>query len=162
QTVEARKGHPRQSFGSAPSIGCHRDWQLAVKRRRRESNPLETALQAGGVAPCAPRQENFFFFFFFFVFWILKSKKETQKTKTKSRKPKMSMPSPGVDPGLRPSQSRVHPPHSEDKIRNPKSKIQNAYSPPRNRTSSCSFEGCRASGTLAGHIVSRPGLEPGP
>src|SRR5438552_81530 len=52
---------------------------------------------------------------------------------------------PGVEPGLQPSQSRVPPPHSED--------VLEFSTPPRNWTSSCSFEGCRASGTLAGHFT---------
>jgi hypothetical protein len=41
--------------------------------------------------------------------------------------------SSGVEPDPRPSQRRMHPPHPED-----------ISAPPRNRTSSCSFEDCRA------------------
>ncbi len=62
---------------------------------------------------------------------------------------------PGVEPGLRPSQSRVHPPHSKDIF----------ITPPRNRTSPDCIENSHASSTLAGHLfsrVSRPGFEPGP
>lgn len=58
-----------------------------LKRRRRESNPLTTALQAVAV-PSGSSVE------------ILRLAS-----------------SPGIEPGLRPSHGRVPPPHSEDKLR---------------------------------------------
>lgn len=76
------------------------------------------------------------------------------------------VPPPGVEPGLRPSQSRVPPPHSEDCLESllprpsePRPWLRRTCSPPRNRTSSCSFEGCRASVTLAGHFTQYLDLE---
>jgi hypothetical protein len=95
--------------------------------------------------------------------------------------------SPGIEPGLRPSRGRVRcPPHPEDhvdvgRISNPSCHVS---TPPRNRTSSCSFERCHAFRHTRGRLrhsaaafengctwpwrivsprsASRPGLEPGP
>lgn len=71
-----------------------------------------------------------------------------------------AMPSPGIEPGLRPSQSRVRIQHT------PRTCI---YLPPGSRTRPNGFEGRRASTTPAGipcvpllASVSPPGVEPGP
>jgi hypothetical protein len=55
----------------------------------------------------------------------------------------------------------VHPPHSEDiSIERPTEESDLGTAA---KSGGRSFEGCRASGTLAGHVsqISRPGLEPG-
>jgi hypothetical protein len=66
----------------------------------------------------------------------------------------LSVSSPGVEPGLRPSHGRVLIPHTPRTYR--------FSAPPRNRTSSGSFEDCHAHPAHPqGVQVSRPGLEPG-
>jgi hypothetical protein len=113
----------------------------------------------------------------------------------------LKMSSPGVEPGLRPSQSRVRIRHTPrtgvrrivpaaassltiSQIANRSdTDVDSSSAPPRSRTSSDSFEDCRASITPTGLVscattsrglevakftprpasrVSRPGLEPGP
>ena len=65
--------------------------------------------------------------------------------------PRRAMSSPGIEPGLRPSQSRVRVRHTPrtfvdtDRLPSP---------PPGNRTRSCGFEGRRASATPAGKVTS--------
>ena len=64
------------------------------------------------------------------------------------------MSSPGIEPGLRPSQGRVRIRHT------PRTFRANSVTPPRNRTSSCSFEGCRAiRHTRRATIMQYPDLE---
>ena len=47
QAVEVSGGHSQREIGSDGTFtSCSPNWQLAVNRRRWESNPLETALQA--------------------------------------------------------------------------------------------------------------------
>ena len=61
--------------------------------------------------------------------------------------PRRAMSSPGIEPGLRPSQSRVRVRHT------PRTSIETrplASPPPGNRTRPCGFEGRRASATPAG------------
>ena len=61
--------------------------------------------------------------------------------------------SPGIEPGLRPSQGRVRIRHT------PRTSCFRHSTPPRNRTSSGSFEDCRASSTLAGQQSKCPDLD---
>ena len=64
--------------------------------------------------------------------------------------PRRAMSSPGIEPGLRPSQSRVRVRHT------PRTSIETrplASPPPGNRTRPCGFEGRRASATPAGKLL---------
>jgi hypothetical protein len=92
------------------------------KRRRWESNPLETALQAAAF-PSGSDVDGF----------VTRQK----------------MSSPGFEPGPRPSQSRVRSTTLRGQL--PRRPVaDNVSTPPRIRTSSGSFERCCASTTLAG------------
>ena len=123
-TRSTRKWFRRCTFSR-----CSPHRQLIVSRRWWESNPLGTVDHRSSRCGFAPGRPS------------PRPSGSSVIHVTKQMSP------PGVEPGLRPSQSRVHPPHSED---------NQSSTPPRNRTSSCSFEGCRASGTLAGHHFDIP------
>lgn len=114
--------------------------QLKGRKRRRESNPLETALQT--------------------VAWpsgssVVMSSSAPARSRTWSSTFAESRASATLRGHRFANCNRVFRNHARGSER--------TSAPPRNRTSSCSFEGCRASGTLAGQItqISRPGLEPG-
>ena len=94
----------------------------AFKRRRWESNPLQTALQAVAV----PSGSSVMF---------------TSSVLARNRTWSTSF-----------AGSRANPAHSEDNCL-----VSSA--PPRSRTSSCSFEDCHASITLAGHQSKYPDLD---
>ena len=75
------------------------------------------------------------------------------------------MSSPGIEPGLRPSQGRVRIRHTPRTHARSTARIAGArceITSPGNRTPSGRFEVCRAHPSHSQGAVARPGIEPGP
>lgn len=154
-------------------------WSLLAKRRRRDSNPLEMALQAT-TTPCGfsvenacPRQESNLALDLRTVACLPHTPRTNLPHGAATRfpatvantgapdSPRLHLPPPAGEAAEQTPQSprKTPPGHPGEGI----PKVPLVSTPPRNRTSSDCFEHSHASGTPAGRtLVSRPGLEPGP